>query len=69
MATLFDSARAVIEDLDQLKADPETADDGLDFNPQLPSELAQLSQIAKAELTSTLLIDLDHSDSGTLSCW
>ncbi|KAK9562640.1 ubiquitin-specific protease ubp2 [Aspergillus fumigatus] len=50
MATLFDSARAVIEDLDQLKADPETADDGLDFNPQLPSELAQLSQIAKAEL-------------------
>jgi ubiquitin carboxyl-terminal hydrolase 25/28 len=50
LATLFDSARAVIEDLDQIKADPETGDDALDINPQLPSELAQLSQIAKAEL-------------------
>lgn len=54
MATLFDSARAVIEDLNHLKADPETADDALDINPQLPSELAQLSQIAKAELNCEL---------------
>ncbi|EAW06856.1 ubiquitin-specific protease UBP2 [Aspergillus clavatus NRRL 1] len=50
MATLFESAKSVVEDLNSFKDNPETAEEAIDINPQLSSELGQLSQIVKAEL-------------------
>lgn len=48
--SLFDNARNVLEELNSMKEDPETAADAVPINPELIPELSQLSQIAKAEL-------------------
>ena len=51
--SLFDNAKDVLEELNSMKEDPETAADAVPINPELIPELNQLSQIAKAELNCT----------------
>lgn len=51
MPTLFGSTKDLLDDLNSMKEDPETAQDALDINPQLASELGQLSQITQTELS------------------
>jgi hypothetical protein len=48
--SLFDSAREVLEELDSMKEDSETASDAITIKPELIPEINQLSQIARAEL-------------------
>ncbi|OGM39949.1 putative ubiquitin C-terminal hydrolase [Aspergillus bombycis] len=48
--SLFDNAKDVLEELNSMKEDPETAADAVPINPELIPELNQLSQIARAEL-------------------
>ncbi|KAF7586454.1 ubiquitin-specific protease ubp2 [Aspergillus hancockii] len=48
--SLFDNAKEVLEELDSMKEDPETASDAVAIKPELITELNQLSQIARAEL-------------------
>ncbi|KAJ9197928.1 hypothetical protein DTO164E3_5484 [Paecilomyces variotii] len=50
MPALFDNAKRVLEDLDAMKDDEETADDAIEIDPQTITELDQLSQITKTEL-------------------
>lgn len=50
MPTLFNSAKQVLEELESMKEDPETADDAIDIDSQTITELEQLSQITKTEL-------------------
>lgn len=50
MPALFDNARRVLEDLDSMKDDPETASDAIEIDSQTITELDQLSQITKTEL-------------------
>ncbi|OJJ49211.1 hypothetical protein ASPZODRAFT_111904 [Penicilliopsis zonata CBS 506.65] len=52
MPTLFDSAKIVLEDLLSMKDNPETSDEAIDIDPQLVTELEQLSQMTQTELTN-----------------
>ncbi|KAB8236115.1 ubiquitin-specific protease UBP2 [Aspergillus alliaceus] len=61
--SLFDSAREVLEDLNSMKDDPETAPDAVPVKSELIPELNQLSQIARAELT---YIDQEIKDIQTM---
>lgn len=54
MPTLFSSTKDLLDDLDSMKDDPETAQDALDINPQLSTELGQLSQMTQNELACKL---------------
>lgn len=50
MPTLFNSAKQVLEELQAMKDDPESAEEAIDIDSQTISELEQLSQITKTEL-------------------
>ena len=63
MPTLFSSAKDLLDDLESMKEDPETAQDALDINRQIATELGQLSQIAQTELA---YIDQEIKDTQTM---
>ena len=63
MPTLFSSAQELLGDLESMKDDPETAQDALDINRQIATELGQLSQIAQTELA---YIDQEIKDTQTM---
>jgi len=51
MPTLFSSTKNLLDDLNSMKEDSEVAQDALDIDSQLVSELGQLSQITQTELS------------------
>ncbi|KAF9883484.1 ubiquitin-specific protease ubp2 [Aspergillus nanangensis] len=63
MPSLFNSARDMLKDLESLKDDPDTANDAIYVNPELPSDLGRLAQIARTELDS---IDQEMKDTQTM---
>ncbi|GKZ38962.1 ubiquitin-specific protease ubp2 [Aspergillus brasiliensis] len=49
-AGLLNSAREALQDLAAMRGEPEYAEDAIDFDTQIITEVDQLSQIAKADL-------------------
>ncbi|KAL4908121.1 hypothetical protein BDW74DRAFT_146881 [Aspergillus multicolor] len=49
-ATLLNSARDILNDLSEMKQDPDTAQDAIDVDPALAPELDRLAQAAQNEL-------------------
>lgn len=49
-AGLLNSAKEVLEDLAAMREEPDYAEDAIDFDTQIITEVDQLSQIAKADL-------------------
>ena len=58
MPTLFSSTKDLLDDLNSMKEDPEVAKDALDINPQLASEIGQLSQITQTELSRKFILQI-----------
>lgn len=56
MPQLFDDVQSVLDDLDSMKESPETADEGLDVDPELLSEVDKLSEISRSELNGILIL-------------
>lgn len=50
MPALFHNTGDLLEDFNSMKADPEYAKFSIDIDPELSSEVVQLSQIAETEL-------------------
>ena len=67
MPTLFSSTKDLLDDLNAMKEDPEAAQDALNINPQLASEIGQLSQLTQTELSRKFILRIHQCPGAMLT--